>query len=50
MLLNLVNVLSSLTDTAYCCNVEEDRWYYFDDSSVTDTSEEQAVVRAMIYC
>lgn len=33
-----------LTDTAYAKNKVNDKWYYFDDSSVSVASEDQIVV------
>lgn len=33
-----------LTDTAYAKNKVNDKWYYFDDSSVSAASEDQIVV------
>lgn len=38
------NMFCDIVDTAYCRNDQDEKWYYFDDSSVSDTSEEQAVV------
>lgn len=34
------------TDTAYAKNKVNDKWYYFDDSSVSAASEDQIVVSA----
>lgn len=34
------------TDTAYAKNKVNDKWYYFDDSSVSVASEDQIVVSA----
>lgn len=34
----------TLTDTAYAKNKVNDKWYYFDDSSVSVASEDQIVV------
>lgn len=31
-------------DTAYAKNKDDDKWYYFDDSSVSPASEDQIVV------
>lgn len=33
-----------LTDTAYGKNKVDEKWYYFDDSSVSSASEDQIVV------
>ena len=33
-----------ITDTAYCKNYEKNSWYYFDDSSVSESDEESTVV------
>ena len=32
------------SDTAYCKNAVKNAWYYFDDSSVSESSEEATVV------
>lgn len=40
----LLSCSSSLTDTAYAKNKVNDKWYYFDDSSVSVASEDQIVV------
>ncbi|KAI1234421.1 hypothetical protein IHE44_0003471 [Lamprotornis superbus] len=36
----------TLTDTAYAKNKVNDKWYYFDDSSVSVASEDQIVTKA----
>ena len=36
-----------LSDTAYCKNYEKNAWYYFDDSSVSESDEESTVVSHM---
>lgn len=36
--------VSPPTDTAYAKNKVNDKWYYFDDSSVSVASEDQIVV------
>ena len=33
------------TDTAYAKNKEDGQWYHFDDSSVSQCSEDSVVVR-----
>ena len=35
-----------ISDTAYCKNYEKNAWYYFDDSSVSESDEESTVVGA----
>lgn len=35
-----------ISDTAYAQNKEDQKWYNFDDSSVSPAGEEQIVVRA----
>lgn len=35
-----------LTDTAYAKNKVNNKWYYFDDSSVSVASEDQIVTKA----
>lgn len=39
------------TDTAYGKNKVDEKWYYFDDSSVSSASEDQIVVSSDFnYC
>ena len=35
-----------VSDTAYCKNRIDDKWYYFDDSSVTEAKESSVVSKA----
>ena len=39
-----MNFTVLLPDTAYCKNYEKNAWYYFDDSSVSESDEESTVV------
>ena len=36
-------------DTAYSKNKDDDKWYYFDDSSVSPATEDQIVVSVSLY-
>ena len=45
-LLNRLNLHCIVVDTAYGKNKTDGNWYYFDDSSVTQTNEEAVVTKA----
>ena len=45
-ILKLLNPHYIITDTAYGKNKTDGNWYYFDDSSVTQTNEEAVVTKA----
>ena len=36
-------------DTAYSKNKDDDKWYYFDDSSVSPATEDQIVVSVSLF-
>ena len=44
-----VNVFDIVADTAYGKNKEDSQWYYFDDSSVSNATEEACVVSSQSY-
>lgn len=41
--------LAQLPDTAYAKNKDDDKWYNFDDSIVSPVSEDQIVVRDLLF-
>lgn len=38
----------SITDTAYAKNKDDGNWYYFDDSSVSETNEDSVCVSYLL--
>lgn len=43
-----IPVFSSRSDTAYGKNKDDEKWYNFDDSSVSPASEDQIVVSVLV--